>query len=304
MHRQGQPRTRSRVRWVATVPPGTHVRRRGPAPERYTGPPSYPVVPRWGFPSVVWRWPTAVPGTASGGPVSPQRLHMITRNVVTVLWTLAGLTAIAAGAEIWRYVLLVRSRDSALDRGTVGVSDAFVLAFSLLAFVLALFAVAGTVWWLFAARSAAADAAGQDPPRSTWQVLLGTLVPGPNLVLAGPVLAELEHAVLGRRADQRPRPSRLVLWWWAAWIVNGVLLALTVGWRMRDGVQADADGVVLSALTDLAATVLAVLTARVVSRLTRLLAPADEGLPRPPSVVNVEGAPDPPRRTRPATAPR
>lgn len=259
-------------------------------------------MPRWGFPHVVWRWPTAVPGTASGGPLPVQRLRMIARNVVTILWTLAVLSVIAAGAETWRYVLLVRSRDTALSPGVVGASDALVLAFSLLTFVLALFAVAGSVWWLFVARAAAAEEAGQDPPRPAWQVLLGTVVPGPNLVLAGPIVTELEHAVLGRPADARPRPSRLVLWWWAAWVADGVLLALTVVWRMRDGVQADADGVVLTALTDLAAAALGVLTAVIVGRLTRLLAPLEDEPRRPPRVVRVEGAPDPQRRPR--TTPR
>ncbi|PRX47860.1 uncharacterized protein DUF4328 [Prauserella shujinwangii] len=301
--RPGQPRARPRVRWVATVPPGAGQRRRV-APERYTGPPSYPVMPRWGFPHVVWRWPTAVPGTPSDGPVPLLRLRMIARNTVTLLWTLAALTAVAAGGEVWRYVLLLRSRDTALSPGVVGASDAVVLAFSLLAFVLALFAGAAAVWWLFVARAAAAEEAGQEPPRPGWQVAVGTLVPVANLVLAGPIVAELEHAVLRRPAGERPRPSRLVLAWWSAWVANGVLLALTVAWRTRAGVQADADGVVLSALTDLAATALAALTAVVVQRFTRLLAPIDHELRRPPRVVRVDGAPAPARRPRPAHSAR
>lgn len=293
-----------RVRWVATVPPGAQPARRVSAPQRYTGPPSYQVPPRWGFPHVAWRWPTAVPGTVSDTPVPPQRLRMIARNAVTVLWTLALLTTIAAGAEAWRYGLLVSSRDSALSAAVVGTSDALVLAFSLLAFVLALFAFAGALWWLFVARSAAAEEAGQQPARPAWQVLLGTLVPGPNLVLAGPILAELEHAALRRPVDDRPRPSRLVLGWWAAWVVNGALLVLTVVWRTRQGVQADADGVVLSALTDLSAAALAVLTVLVIRRVTRLVAPVEAELVRPVRVVAVRDAPDPPRRARPTTATR
>ncbi|MFF5989728.1 DUF4328 domain-containing protein [Prauserella flavalba] len=299
-----QPRGRMRVRWVASVPAGVAPRRRAQAPELYTGPPFYPTPPRWGFPNLAWRRPTAVPGTASGVPVPLQRLRMIARNTVTLLWTLAGLAAVAGGAEIWRYVLLVQSRDSALSPGVVGASDALVLSFSLLTFVLALFAIAATVWWLFVARSAAADEVGEEPPRPGWQVLVGTLVPGPNLVLAGPILAELEHATLRRSRERRPRPSRLVLAWWGTWLLNAVLLVLTVSWRLKDGVQADADGVVLSALTDLSAAGLAVLTALVVNRFTRLLAPIEGRILRPLRVVRVTGAPELSRRDRAATASR
>ncbi|MFC4005128.1 DUF4328 domain-containing protein [Prauserella oleivorans] len=302
----GRPGNRPRVRWVATIPPGSAASRprRRVVHRPYTGPPAYATPPRWGFPNLVWRRPTAVPGTASATPVPQQRLRMIARNTTTLLATLAVLATIAAGAEFWRYALLVRSRDSALSPGVVGASDALVLAFSLMTFVLALFAIACTVWWLFVARSAAADAAGQEPPRPAWEVLVGTLVPGANLLLAGPILAELEHATLRRPADVRPRPSRLVLGWWAAWWGNAVLLTLTVIWRMRDGVQADADGVLLSGLTDLSAAALAVVTLVIVSRITRLLAPLDDRFLRPLRVLKVTGAPEPPRRGRPKTSAR
>ncbi|MEU3272081.1 DUF4328 domain-containing protein [Saccharomonospora sp. NPDC006951] len=302
--RPGQPHGRTRVRWVATVPAGAAPPRRASAAEPYAGPPRYATTPRWGFPNLAWRVPTAVPGVDPRESVPLQRLRMVARNAVALLWTLAGLAVVAGGAEIWRYVLLVQSRNSALSPTVVGASDALVLAFSLLTFVLAVFAAAVVLWWFFVARSAAADEAGQEPARPTWFVLLGLLTPGPNLVLAGPILGELEHAALRRSEHARPRPSWLVLGWWAAWVANGVLLVLTVLWRMRDGVQADADGVVLSALTDLCAAGLAVLTALVVQRVTSLLAPIDGRFMRLLRVVKVSGAPNVERRPRAATAPR
>lgn len=310
----GQARNWARVRWVATVPTGEQTNPHASAPElstlkhstaeRYAGPPSYSTPPRWGFPNLAWRWPTAVPGTASDVELPLQRLRMIARNAVAVLWMLAGLAIIAAAAETWRYVLLVISRESGLSPHVVGASDALVLAFSLLTFVMTLFAFAVTLWWLFVARSAAADEAGQHPPRPVWQVVVGTLVPGPNLVWAGSILAELEHVVHRRPARLRPRPSRLILGWWAVWIGNAVLVVLTLVWRMRDSAQADADAVLLSALTDATAAALAVLTALVVWRITRLLAPIDAGLGWREQVVQVQGSPEPSRRPRPATAVR
>jgi hypothetical protein len=253
---------------------------------------------------VVWRWPTAVPGTSTATPVASQRLLLIARNAVAVLWALAGLAAVAGGAEVWRYVLLVLSRDTALDPAVVGASDALVLSFSLLTFVMSVFAFAVSLWWLFVARTAAADEAGQRPPRRSWEVLLGVLVPGLNLAMAGSILAELEHAATRQPANRRPKPSRLVLGWWAAWIGNGVLLALTVLWRLRSGVQAQVDAVFLAALTDLSAVALALLTAEVIRRFTQLLAPMEERLVRPLRVVEVKGAPELPRRARPKTAAR
>ncbi|WP_040919459.1 DUF4328 domain-containing protein [Saccharomonospora glauca] len=294
------------MRWVALVPEGARAgrgdgrRRRGP----YLGPPSYDVMPRWGFPHVVWRWPTAVQGTSAATPVPSQRLLLIARNAVAVLWTLAALATVAAGAEIWRYVLLVLSRDRALSPAVVGASDALVLTFSLLTFVMTVFAFAAAAWWLLVARKAAADESGQRPPRQTWQVLFGLLVPGPNLAMAGSILAELEHAAIRRPANRRPTPSRLVLAWWVAWVANALLLTLTVVWRARDGVQAQVDAVLLTAFTDLSAVLLAVLTVLVVRRFTKLLAPMDEQLVRPLRVLRVENAPEPPRRPRPRTAAR
>lgn len=302
-NRNGQP-PRVPVRWVASVPgnalPGNGSRPRIP----YQGPPAYDVPPRWGFPHVVWRWPTAVQGTSAAVPVPSQRLRLIARNAVAVLWTLVALAAVASGAELWRYVLLVLSRDSALSSAVVGASDALVLTFSLLTFVVAAFAFAVSVWWLLVARKAAADEAGQHPPRPTWQVLAGLLVPGLNLAMAGSILAELEHAAIRRPANQRPKPSRLVLAWWGAWIANALLLTLTVLWRTRDGVQAQVDAVVLTAFSDLSAVLLALATVLVVRRFTRLLAPMDEQLVRPLRVLRVQDAPELPRRARPRTAAR
>jgi hypothetical protein len=292
------------VRWVATPPPGVTPPRRPRTAHRYTGPPAYPYPPRWGFPNVLWRPPTAVPGTLSDAPVPLHRVRMIARNATALLWTVAALAGVAAAGEIWRYVLLARSRQSALDTDVVAASDALVLVGSLLAFTMGLFALGAAVWWLFVTRQAAADEAGQRPGRPAWQVAVGTLVPGANLLLSGSILAELEHAVLRRAPDVRPRPSRLVLAWWASLAVNVVLVVLTFVWRLRDGVQAEADAVFLTALTDLSAVVLAALTALVIGRLTRLLAPIDLDSVRRWRVRTVTGAPDPVRPERPATATR
>lgn len=297
----GQPR----VEWVASPPPS--VPRRRPVARgrtRYNGPPSYATPPRWGFPALAWRWQTSVPGGPGAGPSLVDRLRVTAGPAQIVLWMLAGIATLAAFAEGWRYVLLMRSRGGALAEGTVRACDTLVVGASLLAMVTAILAVVLTLWWLYVARGAATEHAGHRPGRPDWQVLLWLVFPGVNLLVAGAILAELEHAVLGRPMDQRPRPGRLVLGWWAAWVVSGVLFTVTLLWNLRDGVQAMADGVVLHALTDLAAAVVAALTALVVRRMTVLLAPIDVDNVRRLRVVKVVGAPEATRLARPATAKR
>ncbi|MFJ4104805.1 DUF4328 domain-containing protein [Amycolatopsis japonica] len=295
---------RHRVRWVASPPPGALPQRRKPVAERYSGPPSYPVPPRWGFPNLVWRRPTAVPGTASGEVTAGERLRVITRSLLPVLWTFAALAVIASAAEIWRYVLLVQSRDSALSTSVVSVSDTFVITAGLLTTILSLLPAGLTVWWLLVARHAAADVSGEAPPRRQRHVLAFVLVPVVNLIMVLPVVAELEHAVLRRTRETRPKPSRLVLLWWGVWALNWLLLVLVIVWRFRDGVQALADGVVLVALTDLSAAGLAVVTALIVKRMSGLLAPVEEKRLRLLRVLKVDGVPEPGRRERPASSVR
>lgn len=300
-----RPVHRPKLRWVATPPPGAWPRRPVVVPERYSGPPSYPVPPRWGFPSLVWRRPTSVPGTASDEIRPIDRVPVLSRSLVVVLFAFAVLAVAAASAEIWRYVLLVQGRDSALSRSVVAFSDGFVLTAGLLASILALLPAGLSLWWLLVARQAAADVSGEDPPRPVWQVLVGVLVPVANLPLALSVVGELEHAVLRRPRDVRPKPSREVLVWWGAWLLNWLLLGASIVWRFRDDVQSMADSVLLVALTDLAAAALAVLTALVVRRFSALLAPSDALAVREMRVVKVEGAPEPePRSGRPAGAAR
>lgn len=294
-----------RQRWIATVPPGStgrrpRVRRRLP----YLGPPRYCAIPKWGFPALAWRWPTAVPGTVSEEPVTVDRVRAVGGHAVAMLWTLACLAVCTAGGEVWRYVLLVKSRTGALSSGLVAASDALVTIAGVLTLAFGLITLVVTLWWLNLARSAAADLADQRPARPDWQVLLYLLVPGINLAMAGVVLAELEHQVLRRPADERPAPTKPVRIWWSAWAAAGVLCVVTVIWRFRDSVQAHADGVILSALTDLAAATVAILTALMIRRLAMLLAPIDPTTVRFLRVLRVEDAPEPPLRTRPATSRR
>jgi hypothetical protein len=302
----GYPGVPHRVTWVATPPAEPRPARPRRVTVPYYGPPAYPVIPRWGFPRLAWREPTSVPGTPGRPPRSVRRVVGHARVAVTLLWLVAISALLACGAEVWRYVLLVLGRSTALSGTVVAVSDALVNTGALLAAISGVVAYVLVVRWLLGIREVAAGQAGVRPARADWQVLVGVLVPVLNLFVAGSVLVELEQTALGVPAGSRCRPSRLVLAWWAAWVVGEVLVLTTALSNLRSGVQAHADGVLWYATTDLVAVAVAVLTALLVGALTGLVAPRTVGGgPARQRVVAVSGAPEPPLRPhRPASAAR
>lgn len=258
------------LRWVALPPPGASAPAPPPIRGPYAGAPRYRFVPRWGFPARAWvpPAPKAVPPTAL------QSVRSLVGTLVALLWATAAVALVAAGAEVWRYVLLLASREGALSAGAVATSDALVTAAGVVAPIFAAVSGVLVVGWTIRASRAAADRAGVRASRSPRELLIGWLVPGVNLAVPGSAWAEIEHMALHRPPGQRPHPSRLLLVWWALWATGVVLAGFVLLWSLRTGVQARADGVLLHALLDALAAVTAAVTAVLVTRLTRLLGPA------------------------------
>ncbi len=257
------------LEWVAEPPPSTRPAPPPPPRRPYTGPPRYAFLQRGGLPVGPWRRP---PGPAVPDPVRLARSAAGT--AVPLLWATASVALVAVGAELWRYVLLLASRVDALDATAVAVSDALVLAAGTVGVVGTVFAGVLVVLWSLRAVAAAAAVGGVVPARRPREIVLGWLVPGVNLAVPGAVLAEIEHAALGRPAGERPVPSRLLRVWWGLWIASVLATAAVALWSLRTGVQAQADGVLLHAGLDLLAAVTAGVTARVLAYLTTLLIPA------------------------------
>ncbi len=259
-------------RWVAHPPPGGPARRRR-APRasweggngRYPGPPSYRgSPPRWGFPPAVWQGPVADPE-----PPNPARSL---RGAATAAAIAAAVALLAAGAEIWRFVLMLDGRTQVLSGGAVRASDILVAASGLALVVAAVAVVALTVPALIRTSRFAAARLGRTPARGTRGLLLRLLVPGWNVYGAGQVAAEID-AMLGASsaAPRDPsRPGRLVLWWWASWVVNAAVLATAVlrGWG--DSLQAIADTVELHIVLDVTAAVTSALLAALLLRFALL----------------------------------
>jgi hypothetical protein len=257
------------LQWVAEPPASAVAPPPLPRPARYVGPPSYAEPPRWGFPAAPW--------PAAGGPAPPVPPERTARSLAAVavplLWALAAVALLATGAETWRYVMLLASREGALSADAVAASDALVLAAGVGTILLGLAAGGVVVAWSLPAAVAAAGRSGSRPSRSRREIVLGWVVPGWNLVVPGPLLAEIEHGALDRPPDRRPQPSRLVRAWWVLWVLGGALAVVVLAWSWRTGVQARADGVVLHAVVDLVAAGTAGVTAVLVGRLTTLLNP-------------------------------
>jgi Domain of unknown function (DUF4328) len=215
------------------------------------------------------------------------------RALAAVAVPLLGLTAmlvlVTAGAEAWRYALLLDSRTDAVPAGPLHASDALVVTGGVVSLLSSVLAGAVTLGWLVHANAAAAQAAAVTPARPGWRLVVGTLVPGMNLVVPGAVLAEVEHAALGQDPNRRPHPSRLVIGWWVIWAVGLVLAGTAILWNLRSGVQARADGVLLHVATDLVAGAVAITTIVVVRRLTRLLSPVTLAGTRRMVVMRVPG---------------
>lgn len=256
--------------WVATPPPSVIP----PPPvrsSRYTGPPRYRLIPRWGFPALPWTPPDPQP-VPRRDALTAARSTL--GSLVPALWATATVAAVATGAELWRYVLLLASRSDALPAGLVAASDALVMAAGTVAPILAVFAGALLILWSVRASRAAGEFAGVVAARSPRVIVAGWVVPVANLSVPGSVLAEIEHAGLARPPGERPRPSGLLCAWWALWDANLLFVVVVALWSLRTSVQAQADGVVLHALLDLLAAATAGVTAVLAVRLTRLLTPS------------------------------
>lgn len=267
------------TRWVATPPPGL-----GPPPRvrriarPYTGPPSYgPSHPPWGFPPVAKRLPVS---ELHPVPAPPLRLTA----VAMVAAFATGLACLlAAGAEAWRYGLMLTGRFEVLPARPVSLNAALVTASSWVSLGLAALALlvatrAMQVWSV-----AAAGRAGVLPPRSPGAIAARMLIPGWQLYGAGQVVVEVREliraGITGPWSDADRDGARggtaLLAAAWCAWLLNG-LLALTVGGisllplfseRWAASNQLAANLVLLHAALDVLAALVAMLAGVVLGRL-------------------------------------
>jgi len=248
-------------RWQAHPPPGVP---RPPAPTRprpYQGPPTYGTHhPSWGFPPVIWR--------RAGSTTGFDETAVPRRGLQVAAWA-ALITSVlcvaAAGAELWRWVLLLRGRTEVLPAGVVHTSDVAVGVAGVAAAVVGAVALVLALPAVVRTHGAADRLAGLAPSRRPAEVLARLVVPVWNFYGAGQVFAEIDGR-LGSLDDDpdrpaRPRASRLVLAWWIAWIANGFFVLVALGRAFGGSLQAIADTVEMHIVVDLLAALVAGLAA-------------------------------------------
>ncbi len=260
-------------RWVAHPPPDSpgpvRKKRSAPpttAPSGAGGPPSYRFGhPGWGFPPVVWR-----PAPSGPDPAGPQPSPALLR-AGWLAWVTAAAALVAAGAELWRFLQMIDGRTKVLSATAVSTSDALVAAGGVAVLAVAVLTAAIAVPALIRTHRWAAVTSGRAPSRSGAAVAARLLVPGWNVYGAGQIAVEID-TMLSPRDEARPRSaaSRLVVVWWISWIVNAVLLLVTLGRGFGGSVQAIADTVELHVAVDLSAAVVAGLGALMLRRIARL----------------------------------
>ncbi len=251
-----------------------------PAAPVYSGPPSYAGRwPRWGFPPVALRPADFVVAEPEGRAADPRP---VLHSVVGLALLTAVLALAAAGAETWRFALLLRGRTRLLPGEQVRFSDSLVVATAWAALiagcVTAVLLGVGTV----RARAEAADRAGWVLPRTAASVVSRMYLPGWNVWGAGSVLLEMDSLLVAATHDQDigsdrprqpPRPSAVVAWWWAAWVIDAALAVVALAVAFGSSEQAAGNAVELHIFVDGCAALVAALTAAVAARWRRLVGP-------------------------------
>lgn len=273
-------------RWVAHPPapggPGgwgpTAAKLRKPRRSKrirpYGGPPAYRGGhPQWAFPPVIWRdLPDETPNVPVDDPSAALRwaAGMSAVTAVTAL--------VAAGAEIWRFVLLLEGRTLVLSGSVVRASDVLVAASGLAVLTFAVLMAAFAVPALVRTHHAAARKLGFAPSRSGPGIVARLLVPIWSVYGAGQIVTEIDR-MLGRSSGtgnsardtdeavpDRAGSSWVVKAWWASWVVSAVLITVTLARGYGGSLQAIADTVELHIAVDLVAAVVAALAAVILLR--------------------------------------
>ena len=234
-------------RWVAKKPRNKTSRPAGPSHPRRTATPKYDEIPRWGL----------IDQPVSNVQEREPRLRRWAGAAPGLLVLAASLLGLAAAAELFRYGILLYNRTRLVGQMTLVTSDALVLFAETASIVIGIAAAVGSACWLVDRRRIFFERAGTRDPRSSRTIFVGTLVPVLSLALPGVFLTELADAKAG---VGKPRLVRDIRIWWGLWVLNWALVVAASLWRLRDSLQAQADGVLLSAIVALVGVLTALWT--------------------------------------------
>lgn len=277
-------------KWVARKPRSrTLVATRSAGPRQSRTTPRYDEIPRWGL----------IDRPVHHDDEQQSRLDRWAGAASGLLVLTGALLLLAALAEFVRYGILLYNRTRLVSPAALVGSDALVLFAEVASIVIGVAAAVASTCWLVKSRREFFERSGAREPRTVRSIFLGCLVPVVSLVMPGVFLTELVDA---RGRSDHPRLRTLVRIWWAAWVVDWVLVLGATLWRTRDSLQARADGVLFSALLALFAAALAFLSLRVMRDVeSRGLRGGERAAPtrwvvaanRPTTAVSEPGASEP-----------
>ena len=257
------PPEQRNFRWVARSPVPRQRRRPNlPTPEQQAEPPN------WGSEQEL---------RAAARPSQDQIRRIGEYANLLVRVAMIGF-AVAAGAEIVRYALLVFNRERLVWSWAVTLSDFLVWVTGYFSVIAGVCAIVACGAWFVGFRERHFQGRHQIDPRPAWTILVGTLLPVVNLVMPGVFLTEVTR-------DSPPQLRTRVRRWWLVWIGGTALLVVTLWWRTQHGLQALANDVWLHAASDIVACVVAVLTLRLLAVLEAPLASNSGNLPVTPPVL-------------------
>ena len=217
-------------------------------------------------------------------------------NALRWVGWVAAVTAVAAmvaaGAEIWRFGLMLAGRTLVLSGAVVRASDVLVAISALAVGVLALVTALLAIPTLVRTHAAAARRIGRAPSRRPRDIVLRLVVPGWNVYGAGQIVTEIDRTLDQLRVAAQDEESEIVaripmsqkgarrgaahastltIGWWISWIVSAGLIATALLRGLGGSLQAIADTVELHIAVDLVAAVVAGLGAVIAFRFARLL---------------------------------
>ena len=204
-----------------------------------------------------------------------------------------------AGAELWRFVLMLQGRTLVLSGAAVRASDILVAASGIAVVLFAVLTLVMAVPALVRTHAFAARRLGRAPSRSAGGVLARLLVPVWNLYGAGQIVTEIDRMLAAHDSadDREPRASRITVLWWLSWIASAVLVVATLARGLGGSLQAIADTVELHIGVDLLAAVVAglgaVMLLRFARSLRRRVGQFDGWLVQPPAPTRPQPPPVP-----------
>lgn len=232
--------TGARWRWVAHPPHRPPVEPPAPPPPRHRlGPawldetPRYASTPRWGLP------PLALVPPPTPAPPRPRRSAWFAARAPRWASSAARWSLAAGVVHLLRYAMLATLADRVVPLAVELGSVALVWATGLVAVVCCLLALVGSTEWLVERRRAVYDGADPRPARTLRAACLL-----PVATLAGPVV--FLHELAADDPDALPGALRCIRRWWAVWLLDALLVALTWWRSSAEGPQAAADSVLLA----------------------------------------------------------